>query len=431
MRKAVIALAIIIAALAQVWRVPNGPLQPDTLLGGCPAVTVTSLYTLVYGSVISGTVSAPVGTVVEARSPRGDAAGCAIVTSAGVYGEMYVYGEEVIGSSTLPGMRSGEAVAFFVDGQYASSSPQLIWQNDQGDPASHFVALNLAPATPTPTTTTTPLATPTSTPLAATVSLGDFVWKDDDGDSMVGALENGIANVVVEVYQDTVADGQLSTGDIKVAEATTDAYGYYLITGLSPTINASTRYIVVITTSNFLSGGALFGYTSSPGASTANSNVDEVDDGIIIGTLGQSGGYVRSSYVVLTLGGEPVDEDGDPNTNLTVDFGFLLVQSAPTQTPTSTPTVTNTPTETATNTPTVTNTPTETATSTPTTTNTPTQTASNTLTVTNTPTQTVTSTPTITNTPTETATSTPIETPTKFIRKIYIPNTMRLSSANW
>src|SRR5207248_1367262 len=78
--------------------------------------------------------------------------------------------------------------------------------------------------------------------------------------------------------------------------------------------------------------------------------------------------------------------------------GYIITLSAPSPTPTSTPTATFTPTATATSTPTATFTPTATATSTPTATFTPTATATATATATFTPTPTATSTPTPTPT---------------------------------
>jgi len=99
--------------------------------GVCPPVSNTPFFTIVYGTVTLDTAAAPVGTVVEARSPRDDVVGCFVVSQAGNYGAMYVYGEDTSVSPPVPGMKSGEIVAFYVNGAEAMASPQLVWSNDR------------------------------------------------------------------------------------------------------------------------------------------------------------------------------------------------------------------------------------------------------------------------------------------------------------
>jgi|GEM_PF-5727469 len=98
--------------------------------GVCPPVQNTPLFTIVYGTVTLNGAAAPVGTVVEARSPRGDVVGCFVVSTAGNYGSMYVYGEDTSVSPPVPGMRNGEMISFLVSGASATASPQLAWSND-------------------------------------------------------------------------------------------------------------------------------------------------------------------------------------------------------------------------------------------------------------------------------------------------------------
>ncbi len=62
------------------------------------------------------------GTVIEARNPRGDTAGCFVATDAGSYGTFYVYGEDVSVNPPAAGMRDGEVIAFYVDGYSATQS---------------------------------------------------------------------------------------------------------------------------------------------------------------------------------------------------------------------------------------------------------------------------------------------------------------------
>jgi hypothetical protein len=67
---------------------------------------------IVYGEVKIAGTAAPAGTVVEARSPRGDTVGCKEVTTPGYYPTMYVYGEDN-SQPPIPGMRAGETVACY------------------------------------------------------------------------------------------------------------------------------------------------------------------------------------------------------------------------------------------------------------------------------------------------------------------------------
>jgi hypothetical protein len=115
----------------------------SVIAGVCPPVSNTPLFTIVYGTVTLNGAAAPVGTVVEARSPRGDVVGCFVVSTAGNYGSMYVYGEDTSVSPPVPGMRNGEVVAFRVNGAAATASPELVWHNDHD---LHQVALSATSA---------------------------------------------------------------------------------------------------------------------------------------------------------------------------------------------------------------------------------------------------------------------------------------------
>jgi hypothetical protein len=136
-------------------RLPVGQLQ-----GVCPPVQNTPNFTIVYGTVTINGAAAPAGTVVEARSPRGDTVGCFVIADAGDYGSMYVYGEDTSVDPTIPGMRDGETVDFYVNDVAATANPVLSWSNDRD---VHQVDLSAEEATPTHTPTNTPTATSTST----------------------------------------------------------------------------------------------------------------------------------------------------------------------------------------------------------------------------------------------------------------------------
>lgn len=137
----------------------------------CPSVQNTPHSTIAYGQALIGGSGAPVGAVVEARTPRGETAGCFTITAAGNYGAMYVYGEDTSVSPAIPGMRTCEVVSFYLDGVLAASSPPLVWSDDRdvhrADPATGEATGNFQPSgCPTaiePSPTAAPGASPTGT----------------------------------------------------------------------------------------------------------------------------------------------------------------------------------------------------------------------------------------------------------------------------
>jgi len=163
-KQALLSVMVLVVCLALVglgW-VQAQPQSPAVHLNGtCPPVQNTPFFTIVYGTVSINGTAAPFGTVVEARSPRGDTVGCFVVSEAGNYGSMYVYGEDTTVTPPIPGMRNGEEVLFYVDGMSADANPVLLWANDK---ELHQVALSAEISTITPTPTDTPTATPTNTP---------------------------------------------------------------------------------------------------------------------------------------------------------------------------------------------------------------------------------------------------------------------------
>jgi PKD repeat protein len=134
------AAAVILIAISSASAVTEPGAGPS--LSGpaatCPNVANTPTFTIAYGPVQIDGVDAPVGTVVEAVSPREEIVGCFEVTSAGHYGAMYVYGEDQSVAPPIPGMKDGEPVTFRVNGLAATASPALLWHNDR---ASHLAEL--------------------------------------------------------------------------------------------------------------------------------------------------------------------------------------------------------------------------------------------------------------------------------------------------
>jgi len=150
------------------------------------------------------------------------------------------------------------------------------------------------------------------------LSLGDKVWADIDDD---GLLENGeqpIANVKLNLYEDTNLDNQYNSGiDQLIGMQNTDSNGMYLFTDLFPG-----KYIVQVDPTNFQSTGPLSGLRSSLGDAVATDPDDDInndDNGTPL-----AGAGVVSQAIMLVGAGEPTnDGDTDNDSNRTVDFGFF------------------------------------------------------------------------------------------------------------
>jgi protocatechuate 3,4-dioxygenase beta subunit len=151
--------------------------------------------------------------------------------------------------------------------------------------------------------------------LVQLLSLGNLVWTDLNNNGTVDAGEPGVANVPVRLYQDANSDGIPDGAAIQTTS--TDANGNYLFTNLLPG-----NYLVEITppagysTSTGQNGSASGSYETAPGP---NNDANNDDNG-----SNATGGVIRSGTVTLVSGNEPInDDDTNPNSNLTVDFGLF------------------------------------------------------------------------------------------------------------
>src|SRR5882724_3421977 len=159
-----------------------------------------------------------------------------------------------------------------------------------------------------------------------TLALGNQVWFDtnNNGISEPQGGEVGIDGVRLDLYKDANNDGVPSLDEYQGAtfSATVGGFpGRYRFDNL-----AAGNYIVVVDPSSFTGNGALAGLTSATGNDPApdpDDDVDGDDNGTPVGAL------TASHPVTLTAGGEPTSEDGNANTNLTVDFGFITAAAAP------------------------------------------------------------------------------------------------------
>jgi uncharacterized repeat protein (TIGR01451 family) len=150
------------------------------------------------------------------------------------------------------------------------------------------------------------------------LTIGNQVWFDANNDGIFNPNEVGLRNVLLELYEDTNADGRFEQGtDRLVGSTQTDSTGKYQFNNLVPG-----TYFVVVPAANFTSGSALAALRPSTDAVDGNSNLNNRNHGIATGVLG-SNGYVATTAVTLVAGQGPIDDgDTDPNTNLTIDLGF-------------------------------------------------------------------------------------------------------------
>jgi SdrD B-like domain len=157
---------------------------------------------------------------------------------------------------------------------------------------------------------------------ALTYSLGNRVWFDTNNNGLIDTTEVGAAAVKVSLFN--------SVGAPVIGRFTsTDSNGYYRFDGL-----AAGDYGVCIDAENFAGTGPLAGYASStPTEADPDSDVDRNDNGLQpANASGAQTTCIKSGLV--TLGGpvaEPLGEadkattrgdSPDPQSNLTVDFGF-------------------------------------------------------------------------------------------------------------
>jgi len=153
----------------------------------------------------------------------------------------------------------------------------------------------------------------------ALLSLGNLVWIDEgSGFGMAGngkwdSDEPVLPGVQLELY----LAGQTPGVSLPIATTITDSAGQYLFTGLVPG-----DYVVHIPASEFSGSGLLSGMVSSFGAGEPNADMDQEEDENGIDAADPAADGISSGIVILVYGMESVSEDSDPNSNLTIDFGF-------------------------------------------------------------------------------------------------------------
>jgi outer membrane protein OmpA-like peptidoglycan-associated protein len=142
-----------------------------------------------------------------------------------------------------------------------------------------------------------------------TTVVWDFTNNTRTTNGVADSGEPGLAGVTVRLIA--------ANGSTVLGTTTTDSSGNYLFSNLP----AGTYIVEVDRTSS-----AITGYLSSTdiaSSATPDNDVNNDDNGIAVAPAA-----VRSAPVTLSLLAEPVtDGDSDPNSNLSVDFGFVRALS--------------------------------------------------------------------------------------------------------
>ena len=154
------------------------------------------------------------------------------------------------------------------------------------------------------------------------LALGGQLFEDNSNVGQNNGIrentEAGLVGVTVELYQlagpNDVVDPANQT---PVTTTVSGANGTYSFGGLQPG-----HYATVIPANQFTGAATLFGFANSTGndpTSDPDDNVDHDDSGNVLGD-----GTVVSGTITLESNLEPIDDDDtDPNTNTTLDFGFF------------------------------------------------------------------------------------------------------------
>ena len=177
--------------------------------------------------------------------------------------------------------------------------------------------------------TTPALGDPTAWTTGCELSLGDRVWIDTDADGVCRFVEERRPDGVrLSLYRDADGDNHFSPGvdpllETTVADARNGVPGLYRFEDLCPG-----DYIVGVDAANFGPGGALEGMRPTHFGGDPDNDRDDDSNAEIVPDVG-----IFSPAVTLEPRTEPDFEDGDPMSNLTVDFGFVPPPPAPEECP--------------------------------------------------------------------------------------------------
>jgi len=107
----------------------------------------------------------------------------------------------------------------------------------------------------------------------SSVSIGDLVWRDANGDGVYdAATEVGIRGVTLRIYRDLNGDGVIDSGDAAFGMVTTDPDGHYLFYDLPPD-----KYVVDVTDENHVLTFYTLTTGNDPAAVDVSAGVDNLD----------------------------------------------------------------------------------------------------------------------------------------------------------
>ncbi|MCX6855869.1 MAG: putative Ig domain-containing protein, partial [Verrucomicrobia bacterium] len=144
------------------------------------------------------------------------------------------------------------------------------------------------------------------------LAIGDLVWDDDNFNGIHDPGEAGVKDVTVQLWDpgaDNAIGGTGPDADVQVgADKTTSAFGTFAFQNLLP----GYYYLRVFPPTNLpLPGG--FPVDADNGIDNDNNSAQQPDG---------SGAIIYGPVVELSTGSETIDEDGDHDTDFTVDFGL-------------------------------------------------------------------------------------------------------------
>ena len=194
----------------------------------------------------------------------------------------------------------GSFIITFTTPQGYTPSASNIGSNDavDSDPVNGSVTVNLA-------ANVSSMTTDAGFCLAGGLNLGDNVWNDINDNGIKEANEPGVGGATVYLYRD--ADGNNLPDGAAIATTLTTIKGLYGFAGLVPG-----KYIVGVV----MPAGYTQGFLSATGNNPDN-NINNDNNGVTF-----IAGEIRTRFITLSTGGEPVDDGDGNNGNLTLDIAL-------------------------------------------------------------------------------------------------------------
>lgn len=150
------------------------------------------------------------------------------------------------------------------------------------------------------------------------MTLGGTLFQDQNDNGIIDVADDGniAGSINLTLFRDTDGNGEFTSGTDTLLDTTTSVGGSYAFTGLQPD-----DYLVRVDSGNFSAGNAVENLRSSGDAAV---EADPDDDNDTDDNGAPISGAVFTRAITLVNEDEPInDDDTDPNTNTTLDFGFF------------------------------------------------------------------------------------------------------------